>query len=219
MAELQDITGVGPSRAESLTEAGYPTVRDIAEADEDALVEATDIREDQALEFIVRAQDLLDAEDDSSPEDYQTVSEEIQEASEPEEEDDAPVESEPAESASGPADEPEPEPEPDDIEFHVAFDEPLAYDTFFECLLNQRATMQQANRTQTDAYEHAIEQMRAGSDETGVDLSLSPKQLNDLHNTIRTKELEYKGQNLIDEMNAIKSLRLYITDVRKEHLF
>jgi len=59
MAELEDLDGVGPTRAERLSEAGYGDMEALAAADHEELAEEADVPEDTALEFVVQAQNVV----------------------------------------------------------------------------------------------------------------------------------------------------------------
>jgi len=53
--DLQDIKGIGPAYADRLREAGVESVGDLADADADALGEATDIGPNRLANWIERA--------------------------------------------------------------------------------------------------------------------------------------------------------------------
>ena len=55
MVELQDITGVGESRADDLVEMGYESVEDVAAADPEDLTELSRVGEDRAIEMVFDA--------------------------------------------------------------------------------------------------------------------------------------------------------------------
>jgi len=80
MVELQDITGVGASRAEDLQEMGYNSVEDVANANPEDLTELSRVAEDRAIEIVVDAQNLAGSEEADSP-DEGTESEEEREPS------------------------------------------------------------------------------------------------------------------------------------------
>lgn len=76
MAELNDIDGLGPARSESLEDAGYESLEDLAEADSQSVADEANVPEDTALSFIVQAQnrvegDVEDAEVDADNADAQ----------------------------------------------------------------------------------------------------------------------------------------------------
>ena len=231
MVDLTELNGVGPARSESLEEAGYDDFETLADADAEQLAEDAEITEDKALDFIVQSQNIV-AEEEAEVEESKPVTEEVAEAvEESEDEEDVEVEEETItvdrdEGESDDAeDEPEPEAEPEDdgpdvIEFELTFDEELEFDTFFDAVMGQRATMLRSNRDGVDAFDHALDQMRASSGVGAtIELEMEEGQLNDLHNCVRQKMIAYKGDNLIDHMDALKAVLNDINDVRDEHLF
>lgn len=240
MVDLTELNGVGPARSESLEEAGYADFETLADADPEALAENAEITEDKALDFIVQSQNIV-AEEDAEVEESQPVTEEVAEAVEeetssagleadseepdsasenPEPEDSITVDRNEGEDETEAEAEPEPEDEgPDVIEFELTFDEALEYDTFFDAVMSQRATMLRTNRDGADAFDHALDQMRGKQVGDTVELSMTESQLNGLHNSVREMTVEYKGDNLIDHMDALKQVLSRINDVRSEHLF
>lgn len=225
MVEISDLDGVGPARSDSLVEAGYEDVDAIAEADPEQLAEDIGVPDDTALDFVVQAQNAVEddeedeseAESDSSPDvEEDTITNDEAPEAEPEAADDnAEDEAEPeAEDESLEEDD-----EPDVIEFSISFGTGLEYDTFYDSALETRANYYRTNRTGVEAYEHTLEQLRNGSPDEDVDFEFTPAQLNDLHNAIRERKIQYKGDNLIDHMDALDEVLQQIEAVRNEHLF
>lgn len=222
--ELTDIKGIGPARSESMQEAGYGSVKSVAEVDDhEDFAEAIDVPADTALEFIVQAENMVEeaaAEVESS--EPGTISEQIDEATEEQDSDEedesqevevAEEEEEPAIAAK------EDEGPPDEIDFSIEFETDLEFDVFFDATMEEKMSIIRANRTGVEEYEHVLEQMRYGSPEQAVDFTLTPSELNNLHNTVRQKSIDYKGKNLIDHMDAMKRILTRIDEVRSEHLF
>jgi len=239
MVELQDLDGVGDSREENLKEEGYESVEDVASADHEVLGETVSyLPQDTALELVVQAQNAVEQED-ASVEESQPVTEEVAEAveeTESTEDTDSTSGSEVSQSDSershneddpsvGQDDEASSEVSENDvsdsaINFTLTFDEPLEYDTFFDAVMRQREKMLRSNRDGVGTFSHALDQMRA-SEGVGatVELSMNESELNNLHNCVRQTMVGYKGDNLIDHMDALKAVLSDINDVRDEHLF
>jgi len=228
MVELTELDGVAEGRADNLKDAGYEEVEDLTDADPETLAEEVNyLPEDTALDLVVQSQNLI-AEDEAEVEETEpkSITEDVEEAVEEVEEEtveeDEP-EVEEVEEETVEEDEPEVEEvddEPEEISFELTFDEPLEYDTFFDAVMSQRATMLRTNRDGVNAFEHALDQMRAS---TGVgatvELEMEAGQLNDLHNCVRQMMVSYKGDNLIAHMDALKKVLNDINEVREEHLF
>jgi predicted RecB family nuclease len=222
MVDLTELNGVGPARSGYLEEAGYEDFETIADADNEQLAEDVDIPEDTALELIVQSQNIVaeqEAEVTSSGSQPTTISEELDEELEEEVED---LEEEVEDLEEEVEEEVEEEAEPEDdgpITFEIEFEQSLSYDTFFDSVMQQRMTMYQTNRTGVEAFNYALGQMRNNTVDEPVTLELTEDQLNDLHNSVRQKIIDYKGNNLIDHMDALKQIMTQIEEVRSEHLF
>jgi vacuolar-type H+-ATPase subunit I/STV1 len=217
MTGLQDLNGVGDSRAENLTEAGYESVDDLADAEPEEIAESVNyLPEDTALELVVQSQNMVEERDaEVTEEEPTTITEEIEEAqSEDEEDEELEEELEELEEEID-----EEESEPEEIEFELSFDESLEFDTLFDSLMNQRATMLQTNRDGIEPFDHALDQMRDGGMDEPIALTMEPDQINELHSCVRQRITSYKGNNLIDHMDALKSVMTQINEVRDEHLF
>lgn len=242
MVELTDLNGVAEGRAENLTEAGYESVEDLVDADAETVAESVNyLPEDTALELIVQAGNIVAEEEsdgvvedepESASKDESSITEEVEEAVEEVEKESEKVGPEKALDQLPDDDEleeevdeleeeleEESEPEPDTIDFAITFDEGLEYDTFFDAVMEQRSSMLRTNRSGVEAFDHALEQMRDGGINSPVELSLEKQQLNDLHNCVRQKKISYKGDNLIDHMDALQQAMNQIDDVREEYLF
>jgi predicted flap endonuclease-1-like 5' DNA nuclease len=244
MVELQDLDGVGDSREEYLHEEGYESVEDVASADHEVLGETVSyLPEDTALELVVQAQNAVEQED-AAVEESQPVTEEVADAVEGVEDTDSTSASEVSQSDSerfhddddpsvGQDEETSSEVAHNDsgdvsdesendseISFTLTFDEPLEYDTFFDAVMRQREKMLRSNRDGVSTFTHALDQMR-GSEGVGatVELSMDEPELNNLHNCVRQTMVGYKGDNLIDHMDALKTVLSDINDVRSEQLF
>jgi len=233
MAELTDLDGVGESREDNLKKEGYESVESLTDADPSVLGEEVDyLPEDTALELIVQAQNIVAEEDaeieESEPETITREEEadadeeeEVVEITDPESEEvDEELEELEEEIEEETSDSDDSSETDDSIEFSLTFDEKLEYDTFFDSVMGQRAKMLQSNRDGVDVFEHALDQMRLSSGVGAtVELSMEEAELNNLHNCVRQTMIAYKGNNLIDHMDAIKSVLNDINEVRDEHLF
>lgn len=233
--DLTELDGVAEGRAENLTEAGYESVEDLVDADAGEISEEVSyLPEDTALELIVQAQNIVAEEDAEVEESQPSITEEVEEAVEEETSDDEESEPDPiteedvAEGEGVPLSEEEreeqesenePEPEDEEFDFSIAFETGLEYDTFFDAVMGQRSKMLRSNRSGVEAFDHALEQMRDGGMDEPVELTMTEQELNDLHNSVRQTTIEYKGDNLIDHMDALNSVLADINEVRDEYLF
>jgi predicted RecB family nuclease len=213
--DLQEIDGIGPSREETLNEAGYETYTALAEVDGDTLAEDVNrLSEDKALDIVVQAQNLEDLEE--------AVVEEA--GSEPKEIDDEAVEEEleeleaEIEEETGPEDETETEGETT-FEVEITFDSSHEYDTFYHTLLEERCNLRRTNRAGVESYEKMLESMRATSAEGSFSVELTEDELNDLHNAVMEQRVSYQGENLIDYMDALRVVENNVNAVREEFLF
>lgn len=235
----ENLTEAGYGSVEDLVGADHEAIAD----------QVNYLPEDTALELVVQAENLVEEEQAEVVEDEPaTITEEVEEAVDEVEEsedeqssDDEPVsdtESEDSgepDSASENEDELEEEvdeleeeveeesPDEDDgprtIDFQISFQSGLEYDTFFDAVMGQRATMLRTNRTGVETFDHALKQMRNGGMSEPVELSMTEAQLNGLHNSVREKIIDYKGDNLIDHMDALQQVMNQIDTVRSDELF
>lgn len=228
MVELQDLSGVGESREENLREEGYETPADLAEADPDELADSVNyLPDDTALELVVQAQNIVEEDEAEVTEETPSVTEEVEEALGAEEalEESPDGEDLVEEFAAEPAPDEEEEPAPDEeatdtIVFELTFDTALEYDTFFDSVMAQRVTMLRTNRDGISVFDSVLDQMRSGKGvDSVVELEMEEGELNNLHSCVRETMVGYKGNNLIDHMDALKSVLNDINDVRNEHLF
>jgi len=147
---FQEIDGVGPSREEDLTDAGYESYSDLGEADAATLEEDIPrLSGDTALEIIVQAQNLAgldEAEPEANPE-----------VEEPE----------PSGDTEEPEPEPEPEPEssevPEQYTAEIEIATPEEYDALYDALLQHRQTLIGTNRPGIDRATAYIDQLRAAT--------------------------------------------------------
>lgn len=123
------------------------------------------------------------------------------------------VEPEPASS-----DEPEPA-SSGDIVFELTLETPMQYDTLYDCVMDQRATLIRTNRDGVDAFSEVLDIVRQASYGETVELSMDAGTLNDFHNAVRKKGVEYKGDNLIEHMDAINKVLNQVNTAREENLF
>jgi hypothetical protein len=119
-----------------------------------------------------------------------------------------------------PASSDEPEPEPSgDIVFELTLETPMQYDTLYDCVMDQRATLIRTNRDGVDAFSEVLDIVRQASYGETVELSMNEGTLNDFHNAVRKKGVEYKGDNLIEHMDAINKVLNQVNTAREENLF
>lgn len=219
--ELTDIDGVGPARSDSLVDAGYDSVELLAMSDADEVAEDVDIPEDTALEFVVQAQNMVADENDS---------EEAEEAADESEEEDDPMPAdlaEPAESDdtddvenadTSDEDESENEVEEDPVyELTVDLETDAHYDSYMTALYNAYERRVGSNQNALDAINHALDEARYNNGE--VTHELSEYELNTLHASVSQQVNEYKGNNMIAEMDAMRAILAQINEVRNEKLF
>ena len=121
--ELEEISGVGASKADALREAGYETVADVAAASQDELAEVSGIGDALAARILA---DVADVEvEEAEPEAAEAEADEADAAEESEDEEAVPeVEAEEPEEAD--VEEAEEEAEPDEAEEEPAEVEPEA---------------------------------------------------------------------------------------------
>lgn len=230
MIDVTDIKGVGPSKAENLEENGYESVEDIAQADPDALSSVKGVSEDRALEYMVSAGDLLDAEqeveDETEGDEFDLtpdeVGEELQDDADDAEDDDGPevevVEDDEEESAEdeSEADEEDAEPEPDTYTVTVDFNTRMQYHTFHAAIMRYHETQYTSNQPKADAMQMVLDGLESGD---GVEYEVDEEQFNTLHTAVKQCRTDYQGNNLIDHMDALNEVEEQINDQRRELLF
>jgi len=215
MVELQDITGVGASRADDLEEMGYTSVEDVADANPDDLTELSRVGEDRAIEMVVDAQNLADSEE--SEEEEETVEEEPATITFDEEEPSIDEEEPPVEEEEPAADEVSEEAaEAADLEkFEVDADfGALERDVSVYALLDSYTSLQSRNVSRSNACMRVLEKIR---DSTSV--MLTEEELNAFHAAIRQQRLEYQGNNHVEMMRVATRVEDSVSTVREEELF
>ena len=215
MVELQDITGVGASRADDLEEMGYTSVEDVADANPDDLTELSRVGEDRAIEMVVDAQNLAGSEE--SEEEEETVEEEPATITFDEEEPSIDEEEPPVEEEEPAADEVSEEAaEAADLEkFEVDADfGALERDVSVYALLDSYTSLQSRNVSRSNACMRVLEKIR---DSTSV--MLTEEELNAFHAAIRQQRLEYQGNNHVEMMRVATRVEDSVSTVREEELF
>jgi hypothetical protein len=219
MVELQDITGVGASRADDLEEMGYTSVEDVADANPDDLTELSRVGEDRAIEMVVDAQNLADSEE--SEEEEETVEEEPATITFDEEEPSIDEEEPPVEEEEPPVEEEEPAADEDSEEaaeatlFEVDADfGALERDVSVYALLDSYTSLQSRNVSRSNACMRVLEKIR---DSTSV--MLTEEELNAFHAAIRQQRLEYQGNNHVEMMRVATRVEDSVSTVREEELF
>lgn len=201
---FQEIDGVGPSREEDLTDAGYESYSDLGEADAATLEEDIPrLSGDTALEIIVQAQNLAgldEAEPEANPE-----------VEEPE----------PSDAAEEPEPEPEPEPSeaPEQYTAEIAIATPEEYDALYDALLQHRQTLIGTNRPGIDRATAYIDQLRGATVGDTLTFELTADELNGLHSSVMQHRLYYQGRNLREQLEALRRIENKINGIREENLF
>lgn len=216
MVELQDITGVGESRADDLVEMGYESVEDVAAADPEDLTELSRVGEDRAIEMVVDAENLSETDEGSeSDEDteHETITfdeedldeevEELEEEFEVEEPDDEPVEEA--------VDEERPEEQTFELSFSL---DKFESEILTAALIDAYSTLRSRNVSRSEACFRVLEKLR-----DSTTLQVTEEELNALHSAVRQRRLEYQGNNHVDMMNLTQNIEMQISEARDEYLF
>ena len=218
MVELQDITGVGESRADDLVEMGYESVEDVAAADPEDLTELSRVGEDRAIEMVVDAENLSETDEGTeSDEDTESGSEtitfdeedldeeveELEEEFEVEEPDDEPVEEA--------VDEERPEEQTFELSFSL---DNFESEILTAALIDAYSTLRSRNVSRSEACFRVLEKLR-----DSTTLQVTEEELNALHSAVRQRRLEYQGNNHVDMMNLTRNIEVQISEARDEYLF
>lgn len=223
MSDVTDIDGIGPSRAETLAENGYETVGDVADADPDELVEIDGVSEERALEFVVEAGNLREDDGDESDESEgdefdltpAEVSDEVEEAEDS---------SDDVESASDDGDEESPTDDEETAEdesgppysVEVTFDSKLQFHTFHSAVMRHHERHFSGNQPVADAMQKVLDELDSFE---SLSVELTEEELNALHSAITQQRTSYKGNNLIEHMDAMQVVLETVNDDRREYLF
>lgn len=220
MVELQDITGVGASRAEDLQEMGYTSVEDVANANPEDLTELSRVAEDRAIEIVVDAQNLQDSEEEPSVEEADSTDEGTESGSETitfdeeelEEELDV-LEKEVPESDEA-VELVEEEREPSRA-FELSTDfSPLEKEVSVYALLDSYTRLRSRNVARSNACFRVLEKLR---DSESVELT--EEELNAFHAAIRQQRLEYQGNNHVEMMRVATGVEDSVSALREAELF
>lgn len=215
MVELQDITGVGESRADDLVEMGYESVEDVAAADPEDLTELSRVGEDRAIEMVVDAENLSGSEESQPDEDTESETitfdeedldeevEELEEEFEVEEPDDEPVEEA--------VDEERPEEQTFELSFSL---DKFESEILTAALIDAYSTLRSRNVSRSEACFRVLEKLR-----DSTTLQVTEEELNALHSAVRQRRLEYQGNNHVDMMNLTRNIEVQISEARDEYLF
>jgi len=222
MVELQDITGVGASRAEDLQEMGYNSVEDVANANPEDLTELSRVAEDRAIEIVVDAQNLAGSEEADSPDEGTesgtesgtiTFDEEElpEEVGEPEEEVSEPDEGTESEEAVELVEE---EREPNRV-FELSTDfSALEKEVSVYALLDSYTRLRSRNVARSEACFRVLEKLR-----DGASADLTEEELNAFHAAIRQLRLEYQGNNHVEMMRVATRVEDSVSALREAELF
>lgn len=219
MVELQDITGVGASRAEDLQEMGYTSVEDVANANPEDLTELSRVAEDRAIEIVVDAQNLAGSEEEPSVEEADSTDEGTESGSETitfdEEELDEEVEAlEEEVPAPDEGTESEEEREPNRV-FELSTDfSPLEKEVSVYALLDSYTRLRSRNVARSNACFRVLEKLR-----DGASVELTEEELNAFHAAIRQQRLEYQGNNHVEMMRVATGVEDSVSALREAELF
>lgn len=219
MVELQDITGVGASRAEDLQEMGYTSVEDVANANPEDLTELSRVAEDRAIEIVVDAQNLAGSEEEPSVEEADSTDEGTESGSETitfdEEELDEEVEALEEEiPAPDEGTESEEEREPSRV-FELSTDfSPLEKEVSVYALLDSYTRLRSRNVARSNACFRVLEKLR-----DGASVELTEEELNAFHAAIRQQRLEYQGNNHVEMMRVATGVEDSVSALREAELF
>lgn len=233
VAEITDIKGVGPAKAETLEDEGYETVQEIADAEPEELAEVDGVGDDRALEYIVGAEDVLEAQEEVE-EDYPedegdefdlTPSEVGEELEDDEDGPDADVsasddedEAEDSEDEEPPVDDAEDaqdEAESESYEVTFDFENRMQYDVYHAALMrhNERTSHQPA----VDLMEKCLDGLYGNEQE--VSYYFTEYELNTLHAAVKQARTGFQGANEIEQMDALKVIEAQLDGARQEYLF
>ena len=213
--DLTDLDGVAEGRASNMKEAGYESLQDVAEADAETLSDSVNyLPEDTALELVVQAGDMVD-EERNTPE----VSEDDAETSD---EEDGPLPGELAESSEDDSDGEEsgvedesPDESDETYTLTVDLETDDHYDAYMTALFN--AVEKQSNQVALDALNSVLDDARYNGGE--VSHEVTEYELNTMHAAVSQQVTEYKGQNMIGHMDAMRDILAQVNEVRQEQLF
>jgi len=216
MIEVTDIKGIGPAKADTLAENGYESVEDIAQADKNELADVKGVGEDRALEYMVSAGDLIDAEEEvedetSDGDEFDLTPGEVEEefaedeTVDEDDEDDDPVAEEDSESS-----------EESSYAVEISFSEKFQYDVFHAALMRHHERVYTSYQPASDAMQKFIEGLRDFSE---VTYEVTEFELNTLHTAVKQARSNYQGDNQIDHMDALTVVEEQIDNARREYLF
>ena len=216
MANVTDIDGVGDSRAETLAEAGYDSVQEIAAADPAKLAENVPrVSEDKAVEFILQAENMLGdqpsdeevlgplSDDSEEDEDSESDSEDVEEEEgEVDEEEDESDESESTDSSG-----------PDTYSVELEATHNTSEIEFVTAVTEARSDYRRQNPTRYDACVDLLEQYQ----ENGLSFELTRLQLDTLHAVLRSRKTDYQGKNQIEERHVVEDLQTQVQEARETY--
>lgn len=219
MVELQDITGVGASRAEDLQEMGYTSVEDVANANPEDLTELSRVAEDRAIEMVVDAQNLAGSEEEPPVEEADSTDEGTESGSETITFDEEELEEEVEEleeevPAPDEGTESEEEREPNRV-FELSTDfSPLEKEVSVYALLDSYTRLRSRNVARSNACFRVLEKLR-----DGASVELTEEELNAFHAAIRQQRLEYQGNNHVEMMRVATGVEDSVSALREAELF
>lgn len=215
MSDVTDITGIGPAKAETLAEAGYKSVDEIADADRDELAAVDGVGEDRALEFIVGAADLIGDESEDESDEGEAfdltpaeIADEVEEDEEEVEEVVEVVEEEPDEA-------PESE-EPESYTVTLDFNNRMQYHTFHAAIMRYHENIYTSNQPYANTMQKILDGL---TDFDGVTYELDEQEINTLHTAVKQSRTDYQGNNRIDHMDQLAVVEEQVDSQRREYLF
>lgn len=215
MIEVTDIKGIGPAKAETLADAGYESVEDIANADADELGEVEGVGEDRALEFIVGAADLLESteevEEETDDDEFDLKPSDVGDELEDEVDELEEELKEELEDTESPTDD-----EDQTYTVSIDFSSDDEYHTFHAAIMRYYERIYTSNQPASDAMAKILEKLTDSGD---VEYELDEQELNTLHTAVKQMRTQYQGDNLIDQMDALRSVEEQINEQRREALF
>jgi len=208
---LTDLDGVGPARRNALEEAGYTDFETIADAGHEQLAEDIDVPEDTALEFVVQSQNLVESDD----------SEEEQDDAEEDLEEDEPLPGDLVDSSENVDEDTSEESLTEDAdevyELVINLETDVHYDAYIMALLSAYERRHNSHQPTLDAINEVLDDARYNTGE--VSHELTSFELNSMHAAVSQQATEYKGQNMIDHMDAMRDVLEQVNEVREAELF
>jgi hypothetical protein len=105
------------------------------------------------------------------------------------------------------------------VPLSIDFETSAEYNVFFSAVYEHRNKLLKTNRDgKVGVYNTILDELRKSSGNS-ISVRIGPDQLNNLHNAVRSRGIELKGDNLISQMEACNTVEAKINSVREEYLF